>query len=194
MAGAIEDVLRKPWRALKKAHFGGADVKLHAADLRDPANTQLDALRHFFRTQPFGRFAVTMTARTKLPADIGPYDLMPNVVRRRWTELASRCQPPPTEIALLHEASDRGDQLVERYFGPTVFQIAGQPIPVHHGFMHKGDESLEVADFVVHAAGRQAHRWATGKRGLRKDFEAVFRSNSLWSSFISIDSALAQRD
>jgi hypothetical protein len=193
MAGALDDALRKPWRAMKKRHFGGANVKLHAAHLRDPTTAQLAALADFFATQSFGRFAVTITAKTRLPYDVKPYELMPNVVRNRWTELASRCQPTPLEVALLHEASNRGDELVERYFGPSLVRVADHRIPVHHGFLNKGDEALEVADFIVQAAGRQAHRWAAGSRRLRKDFKAVFHANPLWSSFMSIDSAVLDR-
>ena len=33
--------------------------------------------------------------------------------------------------------------------------IDGRRVNAHHGIMDKGDEALEVADFIVQAAGRQ---------------------------------------
>jgi len=188
MAGALNEVLREPWRALKEAHFGGANAALHAADLHEPTQAQLEALASFFAEQPFGRFAVVMTERTDLPRELRPYNVMPNAVRRRWSELASRCDPPPEAIALLHEASERGDELVEHYFGTSVAHADGRDVPVEHGFIRKsvGDEAMEVADFVAQAAGRQAYRWAQGDKRVRKDFAAIFRANPLWSSFLLI--------
>jgi hypothetical protein len=53
--------------------------------------------------------------------------------------------------------------------------------------MPKGDEALEVADFIVQAAGCQAMRGIRPRFQVRRDFEVVFRANPLWSSFISID-------
>jgi len=191
MAGMVDDIIRQPWRAMKDLHFGGAGESLHASKLRDASQEQMNAIGEFFRTQPFGRFAVTMTAKTQLPANYHPYLIMPNALRARWEELAARCRPHPSEIALIHEASDRGDELVERYFGPTTFKIDGKTLPVHHAFMPKSaDEALEVADFVIHAAGRLARAKAfQGPVGFGKDFKAVFHSNPLWSSFMSIDGA-----
>src|SRR6516162_8617273 len=61
LAAAIDPVLRQPWREMKAHHFGGADVPLHASDLRSPTAQQVAALGEFFEKQPFGRFAVTMT-------------------------------------------------------------------------------------------------------------------------------------
>jgi hypothetical protein len=190
-ATAVEEYLAGPWRALKAAHFGGSDVPLHAADLSNPTSLQLGALANFFETQKFGRFAATVTSKSLLPAGIVPYDVLPAALRRRWAELASRVQPTPVEVALLHEASQRGDPLVERYFGPTFFQVNGVPIKVHHGLMPKSAlEGLEVADFIAQAAGRQAWGAATGRGGFRKDFRAIFHANPLWSSFIDISSAI----
>ena len=108
-ASAIEEHLRQPWRELKETHFGSADVALHASDLRNPTQAQLDALGAFFRKQRFGRFAVTMTSKVKLPDGVEPYRVIPNVLRKRWAELISRVQPIPPEVALIHEASQRGD-------------------------------------------------------------------------------------
>ena len=54
--------------------------------------------------------------------------------------------------------------------------------------MDKGDETLEVADFIVQAAGRQALWGITPGRRIRRDFEVIFRTNPLWSSFHGIES------
>jgi hypothetical protein len=184
MAGAVDTVLKQPWRAMKAKHFGGADVPLHASDLRTPTPEQLLALSSFFREQQFGRFAVTITPACRLPAGIAPYHIVSAAIRKRWEELTPRFHPQPVELAFLHEASARGDALVQRYFSDTVAHIDGKRVPVHLGIMPKsaGDEALEVADFIVQAAGRQAIRWDGGDRRFRLDFQSVFHANPLWSS------------
>lgn len=185
MVAAIDEVLRQPWRALKEKHFGGAAMPLHASDLREPTVPQLDALGEFFSTQRFARFAVTMNRDVLLPEGLVPYDIMAPSVRRRFEEIASRCTVAPVEIALVHEASQRGDALLERFFGPSFATVEGKPVHVHHAIMPKGDECLEVADFIIQAAGGQARR-PGGPR--RKDFMAIF-GDPLLSSYMHIDGA-----
>jgi hypothetical protein len=72
LAAAIDQNLRGPWREMKARYFGGADVPLHASDLRSPTPEQIAALNQFFATQTFGRFAVTMTKKTELPDEVKP--------------------------------------------------------------------------------------------------------------------------
>ena len=66
-----------------------------------------------------------------------------------------------------------------------------QRIPAHNGFVEKrfGLEGLEVAAFIAHAAGLQAHSHHRGKSGFRKDFDVVFRTNDLWSSWFDFDAS-----
>ena len=109
--------------------------------------------------------------------------VMPGALRRRWEELTPRFDPLPTEVAFIHEASQRGDHLLEQFFGQSVVVVDGKRVPAHHGIMDKGDEALEVADFIAQAAGRQAFHGLYPDRPPRKDFDVIFRANPLWSSF-----------
>jgi hypothetical protein len=187
LAAAIDPVLRTPWRRMKELHFGGPDVPLHASDLRSPTQQQIEALDIFFRNQNFGRFAATFTA-SAVPAGSEAMQIMPGLIRRRWQELTPRFVPLPVEVAFIHEASERGDALLEKYFGESVVVIDGKQVPAHHGIMSKGDEALEVADFIVHTAGRQALHGIRPAMPVRRDFEAIFRTNPLWTSFHGVQS------
>ena len=192
MAGAVEAVVSDPWRAMKSQHFGGADIPLHASDLRNPTKAQLEALRQFFTTQEFGRFAVTLTSKSSLPKHLTSHAVVSASLKRRWEELAMRMNPIPTEVAFFFEASQRTDHLIQNYFAPIDVVIAGKSVPVHYGLIHKasGDPVLEVADFIAHTAGRQAFRWHQGKQDFRKDFVDVFHANPVWSSFHAVTSVI----
>jgi Protein of unknown function (DUF3800) len=190
ISSAAEANIRKPWRAMKAAHFGGADVPLHASALRDPTSEQLNALSKFFREQQFARYAVTMSKSVVLPTGMTPFELAARALANRFQDLLRRVSPEPNEVALLHEASDRCNQLIQKYLGGTVVRINDKLVPVHKGLVKKsrGLPELEVADFVMHAAGRRAvhlHRDPTAKA--QKDFEAVFYSNPVLDSYMHIN-------
>jgi hypothetical protein len=150
-------VIAEPWRAMKAAHFGGEDIPLHANELRNPTAEQL-ALSKFFREQQFARLAVTMSKSAVLQTGKTPLEIITGSMMNRYTDLLRRVSPEPNEVAFLHEASNRLDDAIEQHFGGTVAQINGKMIPVHKGLIEKshGLPELEVADFIVHAAGRRA--------------------------------------
>ena len=68
LAGDYGRCLASPWRDLKAKHFGGANVHLHATELQQPGNKQLDALGEFFRSGQFCRVATVLTALDRLIA------------------------------------------------------------------------------------------------------------------------------
>ena len=191
MSSAANMAMNDAWRAMKAQYFGGDTVPLHASALRNPSPDQLAALSKFFNEQKFARFAVTMSKSIDLPRGMTPVDVAAGALYNRFRDLLSRVVPEPNEVAFLHEASDRCDRLVEKHFGGTVVRIEGTVIPVHKALIPKsaGLAELEVADFVMHAAGRRAaqlHRNPTTLQPPGKDFVAVFHSNPNLNSYMHV--------
>jgi hypothetical protein len=193
MAGAIPQTISAPWRKMKEEHFGGSEAPLHASDLRNPTVPQMDALAEFFKIQEFGRFAVTLTSTSTVPGHLVSHQVISASIKKRWQELATRMNPMPTEVAFFFEASQRTDELIQRYFSPIHVTIEQKTVPVHYGLMDKSscDPALEVADFIIHTAGRQAYNWSQGKMGFRRNFQDIFHANPLWSSFHAIEDVVA---
>jgi hypothetical protein len=192
MFGAhIDAEIRTPWLLMKAQHFGGPDVRLHAADLEGATPGQLDAIAEFFQNGRFVRFASVMHNMAQLPAGVKPYQVLAPCLLKRFEEVIIRWVPRPAEIVFVHEASDRGDELLERYIGKLAVRTDGVEIPVFQGLMEKkfGDPALEVADFVINAAGGQAKHWSQKHTDFRRDFKAVFHVADCLKSFICIDAA-----
>lgn len=189
--GRIAEVVDEPWSDVKRKHFGDRYVQLHAADSRLWSPAQIQGIAAYFRDAKFARFAVTISSSSLLPVGVSPYQLVVGALLKRWERIAAKCHPLPDQVALIFEASQRGDALVEQFFGGTSIQISGKKIPVKKGLMPKSasNAALEVADFIVNAAGGQSRHWHDGRQGFRADFEAVFHTKSAPCEFVDISKA-----
>lgn len=174
-----ECVLRIPWQTLKMEHFGSVDTPLHAADLRNPTSAQLLALGKFFRSESFGRIAALVSTQTILEPDLPAYQLVARQVLDRIARLVGRfgCNG----VVLVLEESQRTDRLAATYFSGYHLEVRSssgpRPLEMLRFRMPKAavEPFLEVADFVVHAAGGQVRSHLKGAAwGARRDYQAVF--------------------
>jgi hypothetical protein len=173
--------IRTPWSGLKKAHFGSESVGLHATEI-DPSNlAAVQALGEFFRTGQFGRIAVLTSVDTSFSEPIPDYKLVARLVIERIARLVGHfgCDG----AVLVHEEGQRTDHLAATFFDgySLTRDHAGQPrnLPFKKFRMPKSanEPFLEVADFVIQAAGGQVRTSLKGRRwGCRPDFQAVFTS------------------
>jgi hypothetical protein len=200
-------VIHQPWRRMKEIHFGGADVQLHGAGPRLP-EPQVGALAAFFRTSDFHRLAVVVTDKTALRSDYPPYAVVADALMRRVVPLGFPAgRQTAGSIVLVFEASQRGNPLAKRHIQPAAesalddfLKNAGPlrawrlPLLVRAGFLPKaaGAPGLEVADFIINSAGRQAQKstdqWSTDPL---KDFGVMFHEAAAeggLSHFMRIDS------
>lgn len=188
-----EKLVNVPWLRMKNNYFDGADKPLHANELRNPSKDQLEALNHFFTKFHFCRIAAIVSDKTVFEATIDPYEITAGALKNRILDVA-KWQQPFKSMALIFEDSQRGNKLAVRNFSNFNELLVDQKtkIPVGKFFMPKALNfpGLEVADFIMHAAGGQTRtRLKHGvKKSNNRDFKAVFRSmSSKRTSFIEIN-------
>jgi hypothetical protein len=165
--------LKARWRAVRALITGNADAPLHAASLtRNPDH--LAALSEFFLDRAFARFAVTSTRNTAFRVDMHTAAPVMGILKQQVCRVAAltTCRT----VALVFESSQRADPVLMKHFGELELEENGRALPVEHCIMPKSaaEPGLEIADFIINAAGSQTRRHLRGTSGFARDYEAVF--------------------
>ncbi len=191
LGGEYRRMIKRPWRKLKREKLGGATKPFHATDFEHskPTRRQITAINRFLR-RPFWRFAVMSDGRTELPPGVDGHRAVSLITVKFVSEMVATFDV--NAVALVFEASDRGNALVERDFDLASMRFvnnAGLRIEVDGYFMDKNsmEPGLEVADLVAHTAGRQRRHQIAERPGPAKDFEQMFWHSPIPPAFMSID-------
>jgi hypothetical protein len=174
----LDRLIFQPWRSVREIITGSANTPLHASTLDTVVDGRGEAaaiIAQFFKL-PFYRFAATLSKLTTLPDDISAIRAIREVTELRINEIVRRtlCR----EVKVIFEASERADPLIEKAFENLQARRGWKDIPTQCYFMPKAanDPGLEVADFVMHAVGRQMRQNLKERDRFRLDYQAVFHS------------------
>jgi hypothetical protein len=189
MGRDIDRVIRQPWRKVRRAVTGSPDTPLHASEFSQTARRRdIEVVAEFFQQQPFARFGAIISVNTKLAQELGPVRTIAKTLQNRLVDIARWTTFKGLKV--IFEASDRADPLIEEAFQDFKIEEDGNSIPVECYFMRKsaGEPALEVADFIMHAVGRQARQNLKQRGVFVPDFKAVFHSvDRKLASFIEVD-------
>jgi hypothetical protein len=177
------EAVEQPWNQLKLRHFGLTSQPLHAAKVSPSNLAGIDAIGNFFRTSPVARFAMLLTTETAISGeDTDTYQALALSFADQLGRVLQAFEY--FRLVLAFEQSERGDPKVRQHFTQLHPILAGPsgPFrgPVERCFIPKSAAFplMEVADFVIQAAGGQARAQLKPHFQLRPDFRAVFEPTS----------------
>ena len=199
LAPALDPIVRLPWREVRRRVTGSPDTPLHASefDRRDVSNEvraeNIRAVVDFFQTQPFARLGAIISTAATLADELRSVPTIARVLQARIVDIARWM--PFVSLAVIFESSQRADGLIEDAFQGFTLEEDGKPIPTECYFMRKGqaEPALEVADFIMHAVGRQARQNLKKRGDFTPDFCAVFHAvDRKLTSFMEVGSVSKQ--
>jgi hypothetical protein len=128
-------------------------------------------------------------ARTELPSGVDAHKAVSLMTINYFARHVSKCDVDV--VALIFEASSRGDSLVQRDFELANMGLKnrwGRRVEVEGCFMGKEsmEPGLEIADLIVHTAGRQRRHEIAGKAGHVKDFQQAYWHSPIPPEFMAI--------
>jgi hypothetical protein len=198
VVGADYDaVLARPWERLKAERLGGARNPFHTADFQrsKPTPFQIDGINSFVK-QPFFRFAAVTSIETKKPHDMDAHKAVTLATIIRLQNIVGRTDA--VSVDLVFEDTDRNRELIVRDFNPNYLDamriVNARSVKVEFNGYFLSKESctpgLEVADLVVHTAGRQERlkRAHSPGRRFQPDFIELFQGiDTRYLEYVSVD-------
>lgn len=177
MAESLDELLVQPWRNVRQNINGSADTPLHANEFAQGATQeQIAAIVNFFRSQPFCRLGAVITTSTTIASEMDEIKTIAGTLMNRIADIAKWTSF--TKLYVIFESSDRANSLIEKAFQGYNLLEDGKNIPIECYFMSKSANhpALEVADFIMHAIGRQARHAvnSTKENDFLPDFKAIF--------------------
>lgn len=166
--------------AMKDRCFEGSSISLHAASLHSPQPQQLEAISDIFRMPIFARLVTIASINLKHDERFRVYDIVAYTLVNRIIQIAKWY--PMDRIVLIFESSTLLNRFANQVF-PRVKVLIEEnekqkEIPVELWRMPKSsmEPGLEIADFIMHAAGRRVRNklLCGDPKPLGKDFQAVF--------------------
>lgn len=167
----------RPWRELRKRVTGSPDTPIHANKFSAISqHGDIEAVAQFFQNQPFARVGAIISTNTQLANEMGIVKTIKEVLQARINQIMQ-----PTlcrEVKIIFESSQRVDKQIQDAFQNFALYRGSKRIPSECYFMPKksADPGLEVADFIMHAIGRQARQNLSERGKFLPDFKAVFHS------------------
>jgi hypothetical protein len=191
-------ILAKPWRLLKRERLGGAQKPFHTADFQksNPTAFQIGGINLFVR-KPFFRFAAITSIDTTKPDDMDAHKAVSLATILRIANIVARSDVD--SVDLVFEDTERNRHLIARDFDPNyldslnILNVHKERVGFNGYFLSKESctPGLEVADLVVHTAGRQERlkRSPNATRKFQPDFIELFHGvNEKYLEYISVDS------
>jgi hypothetical protein len=171
--GAGYPHLKERWRAVRKAINDDPDLPLHGSELERNADN-FAVLSEFFLDPSFVRIAATTTKTVSLPPGMDPCVPVMGQLQKEIAFVAGAV--PCKSVWIIVESSQRVDAIIQACFSQLTPIDGASPLPVVKSLMPKSsnEPGLEVADFIVSAAGSQVRRRLRGQNGQAPDFHDVF--------------------
>jgi hypothetical protein len=165
--------LKERWRAVRKAINDDPDLPLHGSEFERKADN-FAVLSEFFLDPSFVRIAATTTKAVILPPGMDPCVPVMGQLQKEIAFVAAAL--PCKSVWIIVESSQRADPIVQACFSQLTPIDGASPLPVVKSLMSKSsnEPGLEVADFIVSAAGSQVQRRLRNQNGEAPDFNDVF--------------------
>lgn len=165
--------LKAKWREVRRAINGDPDLPLHGSTMERKAEN-FETLANFFLDRSIVRIAVTTTKDVALPAGMDPCVPVMGQLQENIETIASLL--PCKGVWIIVESSQRADPILKSCYSQLTPVGGASPLPISNILMPKSsnEPGLEVADFIIGAAGSQAQRHLRGQDGMAPDFRDVF--------------------
>jgi hypothetical protein len=171
--GAHYGLLKAEWMDVRRQINGSPDTPLHASQFPH-SQTNFDVLSKFFLNPSFLRIAAASIRSTPLPTGMHPAMPVMGILHEYVIFAANNL--PCSRVTMIVESSQRADPVIRQHFLQLQPDRAEIKVPVTYCLMPKSgaEPGLEIADFIINAAGSQVRRYMRGEAGLALDFNDVF--------------------